>query len=84
MNKQEAELEISERAFNSKIDQSLFNDASATDRSNQLYNISTLFKKLELHHEDSVDMRDIVSDISNGRDGRVKIFKEDLTKQNRT
>nr|CAG4708665.1 unnamed protein product [Naegleria fowleri] len=84
MNKQEAELEISERAFNSKIDQSLFNDASATDRSNQLYNISTLFKKLELHHEDSVDMRDIVSDISNGRDGRVKIFKEDLTKQNQS
>ncbi|KAG2391773.1 hypothetical protein C9374_013258 [Naegleria lovaniensis] len=82
MNKQEAELEISERNFNSKTDQRLFDDASATDRSNQLDNISTLFKKLELHHEDSTDMRSIINDISNGRDSRMKIFKEDLTKQN--
>ena len=80
--KQESQIELAEKEFNNTHDQSLFDQNCATDRTNQLDNVSTVLKRIEDHHTNSKEMRNIIGDISKGHDSRVKLFKEDITKQN--
>ena len=80
--KQEAELDTAEKEFNRRTDSSLFSESNSVYRENQLDNVASLFKRIELHHQESGEMREIVNDVASGQDIRMKIFKEDITKEN--